>query len=79
MAIDIDGAVLLVTGANGGLGREWVEQALERGAAKVYASARTPRAWDDPRVVALPLDVTSDESIEAAAREADDAPWEYGE
>lgn len=65
-------AVVLVTGANGGLGREFVEQALERGARKVYASARTPQQWDDPRVVPLALDVTSAESVAAAAEAARD-------
>ncbi|GAB4008826.1 SDR family oxidoreductase [Nocardioides ultimimeridianus] len=66
------GAVVLVTGANGGLGTEFVGQALERGAAKVYASARSPRAWDDARVVPLTLDVTDPASIAAAAAVASD-------
>jgi NAD(P)-dependent dehydrogenase (short-subunit alcohol dehydrogenase family) len=65
-------AVVLVTGANGGLGTEFVRQALDRGAAKVYATARTPRAWDDPRVVPLTLDVTDGASIAAAAEQAAD-------
>ena len=68
----IDGAVVLVTGANGGLGIEFVKQALERGASKVYATARTPREWNDPRIVPLALDVTSAESIEAAVTSAHD-------
>ena len=68
----IDGAVVLVTGANGGLGIEFVNQALERGASKVYASARTPREWNDPRIVPLALDVTSPGSIEAAVTAAPD-------
>jgi len=68
----LSGAVVLVTGANGGLGQEFVKQALERGAVKVYASARTPREWDDARVVPLALDVTSTESIAAAAAAAAD-------
>mgnify|MGYP001807644291 CR=1 FL=1 len=61
-----------MTGANGGLGREFVDQALARGASKVYATARTPREWSDPRVVPLALDVTSDESIAAAVAAASD-------
>lgn len=65
-------AVVLVTGANGGLGTEFVRQALDRGAAKVYATARTPKAWDDPRVVPLALDVTDAASIAAAAEQAAD-------
>jgi NAD(P)-dependent dehydrogenase (short-subunit alcohol dehydrogenase family) len=65
-------AVVLVTGANGGLGSHFVDQALERGAAKVYATARTPREWDDPRVVPLALDVTDSASVAAAAEAAPD-------
>lgn len=65
-------AVVLVTGANGGIGTEFVHAALARGAAKVYASARTPRQWDDERVVPLTLDVTDPASIAAAAASATD-------
>ncbi|PUB20318.1 short-subunit dehydrogenase [Promicromonospora sp. AC04] len=65
-------AVVLVTGANGGLGRAFVAEALQRGAAKVYASARTPREWTDPHVVPLTLDINSPESVAAAAEQAAD-------
>ncbi len=68
----LDGAVVLVTGANGGLGTHFVHDALARGAAKVYATARSPRAWDDERVVPLTLDVTVRASIEAAVAAAPD-------
>ncbi|MCU1412802.1 MAG: short-chain dehydrogenase [Microbacteriaceae bacterium] len=68
----IDGSVVLVTGANGGLGTHFVWQALERGATKVYAAARTPREWDDPRIVPIALDVTDTGSIAAAAALAAD-------
>lgn len=51
---DLTNAVVLVTGANGGLGAEFVRQALERGATKVYATARNPRTWDDERIVPSP-------------------------
>jgi NAD(P)-dependent dehydrogenase (short-subunit alcohol dehydrogenase family) len=67
-----ENAVVLVTGANGGLGREFVSQALDRGARKVYASARTPREWADERVVGLQLDVTDERSVAAAASIAHD-------
>ncbi|AMM19295.1 short-chain dehydrogenase [Frondihabitans sp. PAMC 28766] len=72
MPTSLENAVVLVTGANGGLGEEFVAQALARGAAKVYATARTPRAWDDSRVVPLALDVTSAESVAAAVTAAPD-------
>jgi NAD(P)-dependent dehydrogenase (short-subunit alcohol dehydrogenase family) len=65
-------ATVLVTGANGGLGAEFVHQALARGARRVYATARAPREWDDARIVPLPLDVTSASSIRAAAEQAGD-------
>ncbi|MDZ7910515.1 MAG: SDR family oxidoreductase [Rhodococcus sp. (in: high G+C Gram-positive bacteria)] len=65
-------SVVLVTGANGGIGTRFVSAALERGAAKVYATARTPRTWDDPRIVPLTLDITDSASIAAAADTASD-------
>ena len=65
-------AVVLVTGANGGLGREFVGQALRRGATRVYATARKPGEWDDARVVPLALDVTDPASVAAATSAAAD-------
>lgn len=65
-------AVVLVTGANGGIGTAFVHEALARGAAKVYATARNPRAWADGRVVALTLDVTDPASLGAAVEAASD-------
>ena len=68
----IDHSTVLVTGANGGLGTEFVRQALARGASRVYATARTPQDWGDDRIVPLALDVTDAASIAAAARSASD-------
>jgi NAD(P)-dependent dehydrogenase (short-subunit alcohol dehydrogenase family) len=65
-------STILVTGANGGLGLEFVHQALARGARRVYASARTPRTWDDVRIVPLTLDVTAPASIREAAAQSGD-------
>jgi NAD(P)-dependent dehydrogenase (short-subunit alcohol dehydrogenase family) len=65
-------AVVLVTGANGGLGTEFVTQALDRGASRVYASARTPRTWDDQRVTPIALDVNDPDSIAHAVELARD-------
>lgn len=64
----------LVTGANRGLGREFVRQLLARGVDKVYATARDITTIDtsDPRVVALQLDVTDPESVRLAAEAAPD-------
>jgi NAD(P)-dependent dehydrogenase (short-subunit alcohol dehydrogenase family) len=68
------GQTILVTGANRGLGKEFVAQLLDRGAAKVYAAARDAStiATDDPRVVPLQLDVTDAESVRRAAATAAD-------
>lgn len=68
----LDGRTILVTGANGGLGEEFVRQGLDRGARRVYASARTPRRWDDDRVVPLTLDLDDTGSVTAAAAIATD-------
>jgi NAD(P)-dependent dehydrogenase (short-subunit alcohol dehydrogenase family) len=69
-AMDVKGSVALVTGANRGLGKSFVEALLDQGAAKVYAAARglSPGATgqaQDPRVIAVKLDVTSPEDISA--------------
>lgn len=68
----LNGAVVLVTGSNGGIGTHFVREAIARGAAKVYASARNPHGWDHERIVPLVLDVTDPASIEAAIDAAPD-------
>jgi NAD(P)-dependent dehydrogenase (short-subunit alcohol dehydrogenase family) len=72
MSGTLDGRTVLVTGANGGLGAPFVTQALERGAVKVYAAARTPQDWQDPRIRALALDITDPAADTAAAVAAPD-------
>lgn len=64
----------LVTGANRGIGRQYVLELLERGASKVYATARRPESldFDDTRVVPLQLDLLDHESVLAAAATARD-------
>ncbi|WP_245665429.1 SDR family NAD(P)-dependent oxidoreductase [Actinoplanes subtropicus] len=61
-----------MTGANRGLGRALVAEALARNARRVYAGTRRPLAHPDPRVTSLVLDVTDPEQVQAAAREAGD-------
>jgi NAD(P)-dependent dehydrogenase (short-subunit alcohol dehydrogenase family) len=72
------GATLLVTGANRGLGRSLVLASLAAGARRVYATARDPKQLEalvEPsagRVVPLALDVTDARSIASAAARATD-------
>jgi NAD(P)-dependent dehydrogenase (short-subunit alcohol dehydrogenase family) len=62
---------VLVTGANRGIGRALVEEALARGARRVYAGSRQPLAHPDPRVTTLPLEVTNTAQIQAAVDEVE--------
>jgi NAD(P)-dependent dehydrogenase (short-subunit alcohol dehydrogenase family) len=69
---NIKGSTGLVTGGQRGLGKAFVQELLDRGAAKVYATARTPRPSHDPRIVPVALDVTDQASVAALAEQADD-------
>jgi len=57
---------VLVTGANRGIGQALVEEALKRGAKRVYAGTRHPLAHSDVRVTRLTLDVTNTAQIQGA-------------
>src|SRR5258708_5234871 len=57
---------VLITGANRGIGQALVEEALRRGAQRVYAGTRQPLAHPDGRVTPLTLDVTDAAQIRAA-------------
>jgi NAD(P)-dependent dehydrogenase (short-subunit alcohol dehydrogenase family) len=72
--MNIPNQIALVTGANRGIGREFVLELLERGATKVYATARRPETLDfaDDRVVPLRLDLMDHHSVVAAAATASD-------
>jgi NAD(P)-dependent dehydrogenase (short-subunit alcohol dehydrogenase family) len=63
----IKGSVVLVTGANRGLGLEFAKQALARGAAKVYATARDPSKITLAGVTPVKLDVTNPAEVAAVA------------
>jgi NAD(P)-dependent dehydrogenase (short-subunit alcohol dehydrogenase family) len=65
----ITGQTVLVTGANRGIGQALVEEALKKGAQRVYAGARQPMTHADARVTPLILDITSDDQIRAAAEQ----------
>jgi NAD(P)-dependent dehydrogenase (short-subunit alcohol dehydrogenase family) len=57
----------VVTGGNRGIGQALVEEALRRGAKRVYAGTRQPLAHLDGRVTPLTLDVTNAAQTKAAA------------
>jgi NAD(P)-dependent dehydrogenase (short-subunit alcohol dehydrogenase family) len=61
------GKRVLVTGANRGLGQALVEEALRRGAKRVYAATRQPFTHPDDRVTPVIMDVTDPAQIQAAA------------
>lgn len=73
MDIDVDGLTAVVTGGQRGLGKAIVAELLERGAKKVYATARTPKPTRDRRVVNVALDVVDAESVANLAILAQDA------
>ena len=62
----ITGKAVLITGANRGIGQALVEEALSRGAKRVYAGTRGPVTHPDPRVTPVTVDVTSPAQIQAA-------------
>src|SRR3984957_18412021 len=66
MYMTIEDKAVLVTGANRGIGQALVEEALRRGAKRVYAGTRQPLAHIDGRVRPLTLDVTNAEQIQGA-------------
>ena len=71
MSSVIEDRTVLVTGANRGLGRALVDEALRRGAKRVYAASRQPLVLPDQRVTSLILDVTDPSQIREAARGVD--------
>lgn len=78
--IVVKDAVVFITGANRkkGIGRALVEEAIKRGAKKVYATARNISQLDDLAsqypgiVIPLSLDVTNKSQMDQAAKKASD-------
>jgi NAD(P)-dependent dehydrogenase (short-subunit alcohol dehydrogenase family) len=69
--MNIHGKMLLVTGANRGIGQALVEEALKRGVQRVYATTRAPFAHTEARVTPLTLDVTNRTQIQEAVKKLD--------
>ncbi len=69
--MQLNNAVVLVTGANRGIGAQFVAQLKERGASKIYAASRDG-AIDVDGVEAIALDITDPAQIRAAAAAAGD-------
>lgn len=65
--MNIENKTVLITGANRGIGQALVDEALRRGAKKIYAGTRRPLQHTDVRVAPLMLDVTSGEHIQGVA------------
>jgi NAD(P)-dependent dehydrogenase (short-subunit alcohol dehydrogenase family) len=72
--MQVSGATVLVTGANGGIGFALVTRLLEGGAERVYAAdivLDRIHTLADARVVPLELDVTDDDGIAAVASQVE--------
>lgn len=78
MDLKLSGRVVLITGAGGGIGREAARLLAEEGAVIVAADLDQTRAAETARVagdigvhsLALPMDVTSESSVDAVVKQA---------
>lgn len=77
-AIDVKGKIILITGANRGIGKAIAEAMIARGAGKIYAAVRNPDSaaalvdTHGDKVVPLDFDLADEDSIRQAAARASD-------
>ena len=69
--MNIENKAILITGANRGIGRALVDEALRRGVKKVYAGTRSPLEAADKRVTPVSLDVTDARQVRQAVEQVD--------
>jgi NAD(P)-dependent dehydrogenase (short-subunit alcohol dehydrogenase family) len=69
--VTIADKAVLITGANRGIGRALLDEALNRGARRVYAITRQPFSHTDGRVTTIVLDITDPAQIQAAVTQVD--------
>lgn len=65
--MNIENKTIFITGANRGIGRALVAEALRRGAKQVYGGTRSKLQVKDERVTPVMLDVTNTSQIQQAA------------
>jgi NAD(P)-dependent dehydrogenase (short-subunit alcohol dehydrogenase family) len=70
--LTVEGSVVLVTGANRGLGKAFARALVDAGAKKVYGAARDASTVEDPDVVPVALDVTDHDQVAKLAEELGD-------
>ena len=70
--MQIAGSVVLITGANRGIGRAFVAGFEAEGARKIYAAARDPATIQNSRVVPIRLDITDSQQVASAAAACSD-------
>jgi len=64
--MNVTNRTVLITGANRGISRALVNEALKRGAKRVFPASRVPLQIADERVTTLTLDVTNASQIQHA-------------
>lgn len=77
----VKGKIVLVTGANRGIGKAIVDVFIKEGADKIYAAARNLESLNPltaaygNRIQPIHIDLNKPETIEHAAQQADDVEW----